>query len=113
MSDKPRNPEQVVEKRRRKAHNKTPREPHGVCDAHKPVEEIAESVFLKIRKLPHVPVNVYVRMGEVYVLSQAYRVTPLWDAMYPESFAGSFTRMERPHQIVRKLERVLDETESV
>lgn len=74
---------------------------------------LADAVFLRIRQLPHAPVSVYVRMGEVYVLSQAYKITAAWDAAYPESFAGSFTRMERPHQIARKLARVIEEPEPV
>lgn len=90
-----------------------PRNPSPVCTVGDEPEKIADAVFLKIRQLPHAPANVYVRMGEVYVLSQVYKITQAWDVMYPESFAGSFTRMERPHQIVRKLERVLDESESV
>ena len=86
-----------------------PRNPEPICTIGDEPEKIADAVFLKIRKLPHAPANVYVRMGEVYVLSQVYKITQAWDAAYPDSFAGSFTRMERPHQIVRKLERVLDE----
>lgn len=88
MSGKPRNPEPVC----------------AVGDG-----DIAHTVFLKLRRLPHAPASVYVRMGEVYVLSQAYKITQAWDAMYPDSFAGSFTRMERVHQIERKLAPILED----
>jgi hypothetical protein len=89
-----------------------PRSPRPICSTDETPQQIAEAVFLKIRKLPHAPASVYVRMGDVYVLSQAYKITQVWDVTYPDSFVGSLTRMERPEQIARKIARALDELET-
>jgi hypothetical protein len=68
-----------------------------------PLDEVADAIYLHIRRVVHYPVHVYVKDGNVYALCSVYRISSVWDFTYPQTFVGCFTRMHRPYQIARLL----------
>lgn len=83
-----------------------PMTPEPVCSLDD-IEHAAKALFRRVRALPHSPVSLYLRQGEVYALSQRYRIEQLWSVAYPEDYIGQITRMERPEQIAAKLLRAV------
>lgn len=84
-----------------------PRNPDPVASIDMPPQAIAEAIHLSIRRMPHSPVNVYIRHGSVYVLSQRYRICELWDMTYPDDFAGSYTRAVSAERIAGDIEALV------
>jgi len=83
-----------------------PASPIPVCSIDD-IDEAADILFRRVRALPHSPVSLYLRHGDVYALSQRYRIEQVWAALYAEDYIGQITRMERPEQIARKLSRAV------
>jgi hypothetical protein len=88
------------------------RQPNPVASLKKDnAEKIAAAILHSRRRGtgPHVPVHVFARLDNVYVLRECYAICAEWERLYPAAYVGVYSGRIDAKRLAEDMQEVLNE----